>query len=82
MLGRVRELRITFDDAFRSSAAVFPELERLGLPVTIFVFSESPDPGEQAAGWAAALVLILFVLVLNIVAKIVAGRQRRKHEGA
>ena len=51
------------------------------LPVTIFVFSESPDPGEQAAGWAAALVLILFVLVLNVIAKVVAGRQRRKHEG-
>ena len=52
------------------------------LPVTIFAFSESPDPNEQAAGWAAALVLIGFVLVLNVVAKVVAGRQRRKHEGA
>jgi phosphate transport system permease protein len=52
------------------------------LPVTIFVFSESPDPSEQAAGWAAALVLIGFVLVLNVVAKVVAGRQRRRHEGA
>jgi phosphate transport system permease protein len=52
------------------------------LPVTIFIFSESPDPSEQAAGWAAALVLIGFVLVLNVVAKVVAGRQRRKHEGA
>jgi len=52
------------------------------LPVSIFVFSESPDPNEQAMGWAAALVLILFVLVLNIVAKLVASRQRRKSEGA
>jgi ABC-type phosphate transport system permease subunit len=33
-------------------------------------------------GWAAALVLILFVLVLNIVAKVVAARQRRRSEGA
>jgi phosphate transport system permease protein len=52
------------------------------LPVSIFVFSESPDPNEQAMGWAAALVLILFVLVLNVVAKVVAGRQRRRSEGA
>jgi phosphate transport system permease protein len=52
------------------------------LPVTIFIFSESPDPSEQAAGWAAALVLIAFVLVLNVVAKVVAGQQRRRHEGA
>ena len=51
------------------------------LPVAIFVFADSPDPGEQAAGWAAALVLIAFVLVLNIVAKLIAGRQRRKLEG-
>ena len=51
------------------------------LPVTIFVFSESPDPGEQAAGWAAALVLIAFVLVLNVTAKVVAGSRARKLEG-
>ena len=51
------------------------------LPVTIFVFSESPDPGEQAAAWAAALVLIGFVLVMNILAKLFAGRKRRQLEG-
>ena len=51
------------------------------LPVTIFVFSESPDPGEQAAAWAAALVLIAFVLLMNILAKLFAGRKRRQLEG-
>ena len=51
------------------------------LPVAIFAFSESADPAEQAAGWAAALVLIAFVLVLNIGAKIVAGRHRRRIQG-
>jgi phosphate transport system permease protein len=51
------------------------------LPVTIFVFSESPSPDEQAAAWAAALVLIAFVLVMNILAKVFAGRKRRKLEG-
>ncbi len=43
------------------------------LPVAIFVFSESPDPAEQALGWAAAFVLIAFVLLLNILAKVFAG---------
>jgi phosphate transport system permease protein len=52
------------------------------LPVTIFVFSESPDPGEQAAAWAAALVLIAFVLVMNILAKLFAGRKRKQLEGS
>ena len=39
------------------------------------------DPGEQAAGWAAALVLILFVLALNITAKLIARRHRRRTSG-
>jgi phosphate transport system permease protein len=52
------------------------------LPVTIFAFSESPDPGEQAAAWAAALVLIAFVLVMNVLAKVFAGRKRRRLEGS
>jgi len=52
------------------------------LPVLIFTNSESPDPGEQAAAWAAALVLIGFVLVMNILAKLFAGRKRRQLEGS
>jgi phosphate transport system permease protein len=51
------------------------------LPVAIFSFSESPDPNDQAAGWAAALVLIAFVLVMNVLAKVFAGRKRQALEG-
>jgi len=52
------------------------------LPVTILSDSESPDPSEQADAWAAALVLIAFVLVMNVLAKIFAGRKRRSLEGS
>ena len=52
------------------------------LPVRIFTLSESPSPDDQAAAWAAALVLIAFVLVMNILAKVFAGRKRKKLEGA
>jgi phosphate transport system permease protein len=52
------------------------------LPVTIFAFSESSDPNEQAAAWAAALVLIAFVLVMNVLAKLFAARKRRQLEGS
>ncbi len=52
------------------------------LPVTIFGFSESSDPGEQADAWAAALVLIAFVLVMNVLAKVFAAGKQRKLEGA
>ena len=51
------------------------------LPVRIFTLSESPSPDDQAAAWAAALVLIAFVLVMNITAKVIAGRKRKSLEG-
>jgi phosphate transport system permease protein len=51
------------------------------LPVRIFTLSESPSPDDQAAAWAAALVLIAFVLVMNVLAKYFAGRKRRSLEG-
>jgi peptidoglycan/xylan/chitin deacetylase (PgdA/CDA1 family) len=34
---RFRQVHVTFDDAFRSAANVFPDLERLGVPIQIFV---------------------------------------------
>ena len=37
LLRRVRRVRASFDDAFRSAATVFPALERLGVPIQIFV---------------------------------------------
>ena len=37
LLARFRPLRVTFDDAFRSAASVFPALEQLGVPIQIFV---------------------------------------------
>jgi phosphate transport system permease protein len=51
------------------------------LPVRIFTLSESASPDDQAAAWAAALVLIGFVLVMNVLAKVIAGRKRRSLEG-
>jgi peptidoglycan/xylan/chitin deacetylase (PgdA/CDA1 family) len=36
-LSRFRQVRVTFDDAFRSAGTVFADLERLGVPVQIFV---------------------------------------------
>jgi len=51
------------------------------LPVRIFILSESPSPDDQAAAWAAALVLIAFVLLMNILAKYFAGRKRKSLEG-
>lgn len=73
---------LLFTSSIAANAIAFDVTEALPtLPVAIFVFADSPDPNEQAAAWAAALVLVAFVLVLNVVAKLIAGRQRRKLEG-
>ena len=51
------------------------------IPVFIFQASESPSPESHTQAWAAALVLIAFVLVLNIIARAFYARSRKRLEG-
>jgi phosphate transport system permease protein len=48
------------------------------IPVFIFQSSESPKPEAHTEAWAAALVLIAFVLVLNIIARALYARSRKR----
>jgi phosphate transport system permease protein len=48
------------------------------IPVAIFELSESPDPQDHARAWAAALVLLLFILVASLMARWLATRSRRR----
>ncbi|HTO24485.1 MAG TPA: phosphate ABC transporter permease PstA [Gaiellaceae bacterium] len=48
------------------------------IPVAIFELSESPDPADHARAWAAALVLLLFILFTSLGARWLANRSRRK----
>lgn len=48
------------------------------IPYFIFTSSESPKPEAHTEAWAAALVLIAFVLVLNIVARAFYARSRKR----
>jgi len=48
------------------------------VPVAIFELSESPSPGDHARAWAAALVLLLFILFASLSARWLATRSRRK----
>jgi len=52
------------------------------IPVRIFELSEEASPAAHAQGWAAALLLIVFVLVLNIFARTLYGRARARVGGA
>lgn len=48
------------------------------IPVTIFQFSEAPAPEQHAQAWAAALLLISFVLITSIIARLLSLRARRR----
>jgi phosphate transport system permease protein len=51
------------------------------LPFAIFIYSESPDPNDHELAWAAALLLMLFVLILSFIGRVFLARNRRKLEG-
>ena len=50
------------------------------VPLTIFSYSASPDPADHQKAWAAALVLIAFVLVTSIIARTLSGWHRRRFD--
>ena len=55
-----------------------PHAALASVPLKIFEYSESPDPKDHAQAWAAALVLIGFVLVASLTARALAARSRRR----
>ena len=48
------------------------------VPVAIFELSESADPQDHARAWAAALILLLFILFASLAARWLATRNRRR----
>jgi phosphate transport system permease protein len=52
------------------------------IPLTIFQYSEAPDENLHQQAWALAFVLIAFVLVTSLTARILLERSRRKLGGS
>jgi phosphate transport system permease protein len=48
------------------------------IPLTIFQYAEAPDPALNDQAWAAAFILIAFVLVLSLGSRALLTRSRRK----
>jgi phosphate transport system permease protein len=48
------------------------------VPVAIFELSESADPADHTRAWAAATVLLLFILLTSLTARWLATRSRRR----
>lgn len=63
---------------FASTVTTDPRQALPNIPVQIFVWSESPDPADHTRAWAAAVVLIGFVLVTSLAARAALARSRRK----
>ena len=58
-----------------------PRQPLLSIPFDIFALSESPDPADHARAWALGFVLITFVLVTSLTARLLLARYRKKLEG-
>jgi phosphate transport system permease protein len=55
-----------------------PSKPLASVPLSIYELTDSPDPADHARAWAAALVLILFILFVSLTARWLATRSRRK----
>jgi len=63
------------------SVGTNPSQALANIPTTIFTLSESATPSDHAKAWAAALVMIVFVLIVSVVARTFNERSRRKISG-
>jgi phosphate transport system permease protein len=65
---------------FTNSVSFDPNHALASIPVTIFTYAEAPDPHLNDQAWAAAFVLIAFVLVTSLASRAALARSRRKLE--
>ena len=47
------------------------------LPLTMFKYAIDPDPVRNTQAWGIALIIVVFVLVLNLLARLIASRSVR-----
>jgi phosphate transport system permease protein len=69
---------ILLSSIFGQGVLTDPGEAMASIPYFIFQQSESPKPEAHTEAWAAALVLIAFVLALNIVARAFYARSRKR----
>ena len=65
---------------YGNSVSWDPNHALASIPVTIYIYSEAPDPHLNEQAWAAAFVLIMFVLVTSLLSRYALARSRRKLE--
>ena len=68
-------------DRFHRDSRPTPSQALASIPLSIFQLSESPSPEAHDQAWAAAFILIFFVLILNIVARAFYARTHETDGG-
>jgi len=66
---------------FLNAVVTDPRQPMDSLPFTIFVYSESADATQNKQAWAAAFILMAFVLVMSLSARFLLSRSERKLRG-
>jgi phosphate transport system permease protein len=69
---------ILLSSIFAPGVLTEPSQALASIPIFIFQASESPSPEAHTQAWAAALILIATVLVLNVVARAFYARSRKR----
>ena len=66
---------------FLNAVVTDPRQAMATLPFTIFTYSEAPDKTLNEQAWAAAFILMAFVLVTSLTARFFLSRSERKLRG-
>jgi phosphate transport system permease protein len=67
---------------FLNATSSDPSTPLATVPFKIFDYSQQPSPEQHDQAWAAAFVLIMFVLVISLSARYFLSRSQRKLTGA
>jgi phosphate transport system permease protein len=67
--------------AFGNNYTTFDPLDKMAsLPVTIYQYTNAPDPKLHAIAWAGALLITLFVLAMSLLARLFVSRNKVSHD--
>jgi phosphate transport system permease protein len=66
---------------FLNSVVTDPRQAMNTLPFTIFTYSEAADPNLNQQAWAAAFILMMFVLVTSLTSRFLLSRSEKKLKG-
>ena len=76
--GETAPLLLVSSVGIGNNVAWNPARALFSVPLAIFQLSESPVPADHARAWAAALVLLIFILCTSLGGRWLANRSRRK----